>query len=343
MSKERARKALRGEKTDRIPIIDTPAHPDFIQKLTGIDPFAHTEEAVLKAIQILDPDILSCGVPEQTRSKRGDPNLYNLDQMGFWRHRGNMHRDIMNYDPRVYRGEGGRLTEDQLLDIIMARLRREAFLVGDCTLSMGFTFTTCIHYAAEDLDWESWLIECMTNEDEIDTVLDRFEAASHVIMRAHARAPIEVMWSHDDIAMKGSLVLNPDWMRKHVFPRYQRLWAPLKKAGVPVLFFSDGNHHAVSKDLVAAGADGFFLDAPCMDLERLVADCGPNLIYFTGPSPATLTVGTPRQVRDEMKRLAGIARSLPRFFWHMPGGFTHDMPVANVQAFYDAVLEDGAR
>jgi len=96
---------------------------------------------------------------------------------------------------------------------------------------------------------------------------------------------------------------------------------------------------AVADDLVDAGADGFFLDRPCMDLERLVDRCGRGLIYFTGPPPALMTTGTPAGVRDEMRRLAGIARDLPRFFFHMPGGCMHNMPTENVQAFYEECCE----
>jgi len=62
--------------------------------------------------------------------------------------------------------------------------------------------------------------------------------------------------------------------------------APFKKKNIPVMFMTDGDFSAIARDLVEAGADGFFIDRPCMDLALLVEQCGPELIYFTGPSPA---------------------------------------------------------
>ena len=38
MSIERARKAIRGEKTDRIPLFHMPGHREFLKKLVGRDP-----------------------------------------------------------------------------------------------------------------------------------------------------------------------------------------------------------------------------------------------------------------------------------------------------------------
>ena len=184
---------------------------------------------------------------------------------------------------------------------------------------------------------------CAAEEDRIDLLLDRFQAASEKIMRAHAQCGIEVMLSHDDIAMATGLCLSPPWLRRHLLPRYRQLWAPLRERGIPVMFVSDGDYGEVARDLVDAGADGLFVDAPCMDLPQLAEQCGRDKIYFTGPSPALLTTGTPRDVRAEIARLVQIARDLPRFFFHMPGGWVHNMPTENVQMFYDAARELGRR
>ena len=67
------------------------------------------------------------------------------------------------------------------------------------------------------------------------------------------------------------------------------------------------------------------------------------MIYFTGPSPATVMTKKPAEVKAEMKDIAQIARDCPRFFWNMPGGFPHNMPTENVEAFYEACLEFGGR
>jgi uroporphyrinogen decarboxylase len=143
--------------------------------------------------------------------------------------------------------------------------------------------------------------------------------------------------------MNIGLVMHPDWLRKHLIPRYRQIFQPIKAKGVPILFMTDGNFLEVAADLKNAGADGFFLDTPCMHLESLVERCGRDLIYYTGPSPATLEIGSPHDVQEAVRRLAEIGRELPRFFFHMPGGWTHTMPVENVQCYYESCREYGQR
>jgi hypothetical protein len=346
MSVQRARQAIRGEPTDCIPLFDTPTHRLFLQHLTGIDPFAKSEKAaeraVVEAIRKLDIDLLMCDIPEQITVSDADPNLFGLGTTA-WRNAQSTRSDLFAYDPARDRPWDTALSETEFKKSRTAQFQRIQRLVGDTALAHGFFFTTCIHYAAEDLNWEDFFIACVTEEDRVATLLDRFQAASAKVMRAWADIGPEVMLAHDDIATAHGTSLSPDWLRKHILPRYRAILAPFKKKHIPVMFMTDGNFSAVAQDLVEAGADGFFLDRPCMDLAALANPCGPDLIYFTGPAPATMTVGTPADVRREIRELAEVGRDLPRFFFHMPGGFTHTMPLANVVAFYEACREYGRR
>jgi len=260
-----------------------------------------------------------------------------------WRHEGSTRHDIFAYDPARDRGDLASLAVPEIMHQVQTRLDKERALVGDTALPMGFTFTTCIHYAAEDLDWLEFLMACVADETRIDDLLDRFQAASTKILRAHAQTDLEVMFTHDDIAMNIGVVQSPRWLRRHLFPRYRAILQPMRDRGVPVLFATDGNFLEVASDLVDAGAGGFFLDTPCIGLAALVAAVGPDLVFFTGPAPSTMQLGSPQQIRAEISAMADIARDLPRFFFHMPGGFTHNTPVANVVAFYEACREYGRR
>jgi len=343
MSCERARKALVGKKTDCIPLFDMPSHPGLVEKLTGINIFSEPSKAIARAVHMLDVDMLMCSIPDRaTGSNLSTPNLYGLNATE-WRHKGATRQDIFSYDPSKNRKDAACLNEAECVQQFQAQIDRDRSLVADTTLPIGYTFTTCIHYAAEDLDWEEFLIACSAEEEKVSVLLDRFQTASEKIIRAWARTDIEVMLTHDDIAMSTGTVQSPAWIRKHLIPRYRKIIRPLKDRGIPVLFMTDGDFSAAAKDLVEIGADGFFLDTPCVDLEELVSQCGPDLIYFTGPSPSTMTVGTPDDVRAEVARLAEIGRYLLRFFFHMPGGYPHNMPVENVMAFYEACREYGQR
>jgi uroporphyrinogen-III decarboxylase len=321
----------------------TPTHAGFLRKLTGFDPFERTEEAVVQAVVKLDIDLLAFGLPVRAQGSESDEHLYGLNPTD-WRHEGRGPEDLFSYDPVKFRDDLPALPHNEAVRLIKARLAREKSLVGETALTaVGYTFTTCVHYAAEDLDWVRFLIACVTEPDSVDGLLDRFQAASEGIFRAHAATDIEVMFSHDDIAMATGTVQSPDWLRQHVIRRYREIWRPVKENGIPLIFMTDGDFQQVATDLVEAGAEGFFLDQPSMDLARLVEQCGPDLMYFTGPSPATMTTGSPADVRAAVRDFADMARPLPRFFFHVPGGYTRNMPTDNVEAYYDACREFGAR
>lgn len=349
MSVERARKALAGKNTDYIPIFDLPNHREYLKQEIGVDPYDSTEEAVVRAVRKLDIDMLMCSVPEQSKREDNKTNLYGLDPTQ-WRHHGSTVTDIFSYNPlrdrmaeKFFGARAPSLSEVECIEGFQADLDRNRRLVGDTALTVGYIFTTCIHYAAEDLDWEEFLISCLTEEEKVSKLLDKFQAASDKLMRSWAATNLEVMLCHDDIAISKGTTLNAAWIRKHLIPRYKELFKPIKDKGVPLLFMTDGNFTAVARDLVEAGADGFFLDTPCIGLEKLVSVCGPDLIYFTGPSPAVMTIGSPDDVKTEVKRIADFAHSLPRFFFHLPGGYAHNMPVENVKTFYEACRKYGKR
>ncbi|MFH2069058.1 MAG: hypothetical protein ABII89_06325 [Candidatus Omnitrophota bacterium] len=68
-------------------------------------------------------------------------------------------------------------------------------------------------------------------------------------------------------------IFKPEWYRKYIFPRYQKLWRPLKEAEIKVLLCSDGNFTKFVDDVAAAGADGSVFEPPA-DLEYIVSRYG---------------------------------------------------------------------
>jgi hypothetical protein len=343
MSIERARKALKGEFSDRIPLFDMPTHPGFLWYLTNLNPFTDTVKAVTQAIRMLDVDMLMCRVPTCSANVTATDERFLSLALTEWRNDNTTIRDIYSYDPAQMRHDAAAWSEEKCVREFQKGLDQDKALTGNTGLPIGFTFTSCIHYAAEDLNWPDFLMACVSEEEKVTELLDKFQAASEKILRAWSKTNAEVVLCHDDIANSRSTNLSPVWMRRNLFPRYKAIFEPLRNKGIPIIHMTDGNFIDVVKDLLDVGVDGFFLDTPCMDLRELTGIAGKNLIYFTGPTPATMTAGSPADVSREMDELAQIARDLPRFFFHLPGGWMHNMPLENVLAFYDACKKYGKR
>ncbi len=144
MSVERARRALRGEPTDRIPLFEIPNHPGFLRELTGLNPFEQPVAAVAAAIRQLDIDLMLGSVPRVITAKL---------ETG-WRHADSTRAEIWSYDPARDRDDVAGMDEAAAVRQCQGELDADWKEGGGVALPVGRTFTTCIHYAAEDLQWE---------------------------------------------------------------------------------------------------------------------------------------------------------------------------------------------
>jgi len=338
MSIKRARKYLQKDKRDGHVLLDFPDHRQFLKYLTGRDCFEDMVGTIIEAVHKLDVDILMGGAPSNQKSRgelEDNPNLYGSD-LTVWRNSENSSRDISEHDPLAKRQQFN-TSDDNIARMFIEQDARSRFYAGGTALTHGGYYTTCFHYAAEDLDYEEFLCFCVQEPERTAALLDRYEALSTRVLTAWRRCNIEVMLCHDDIANAKSLTLNPDYIRENLIPRYKRLFAPFNGSGIPLLFLTDGNFTEIARDILEAGADGFFLDRPAIDPAALIKRCGDDKFYYTGPSPEMMTNGTPGDIEREMDMLSEIADSVPGFMFHMPGGWTRNMPMENVKTFYKRI------
>lgn len=341
MSVERARKALRGEATDCIPLFDMPIHAGYVKHMSGMDPAVEPRKAMVETLRKLDMDMGMGWVPPTLAD--GSEELSEEDRAA-WRNKSSTEADIFAYDPFAREDIAGMSPEDSRKQA-WREYNDDMEQYGDIALPVGRTFTTLIHYAAEDLDWEEFLMAALEEEEEVDAMIERWLECSKKNISAWMDTPVEVMITHDDLAMTKGMVMSPDWLRKHIFNRYPALFQIIKDAGRYHLFMSDGDYSSVVEDLLEIGVDGFFIDPPCVDLEWLASVAGKDKIYYTGPAPALFTNGTPADMKAAVKDIADYAReNLPRFFFHSTGAImAPNVPVENIVAYFDACREYGRR
>ena len=120
--------------------------------------------------------------------------------------------------------------------------------------------------------------------------------------------PPVVRLDHDMADSRGTLVdirsLDAIW-----FPHFARSVAPLLEAGVRLLWHCDGNLMAMVPRLIEAGVGGFqgFQYEDGMDYPRICRladrDGGPLMIWAGASVTTTLPLGTPAQIRDELRWL----------------------------------------
>lgn len=126
---------------------------------------------------------------------------------------------------------------------------------------------------------------------------------------------------------------------EHTGEAYLRAYQAL---GKKVIFVADGNMTVFLPRLVELGVDGFMCENPATPLETVIQHFGvPGRFIIGGIDTARLTHGHPVEVRDMVLRLRERTRDCPGFAISSCGGLHDGIPMANLDAYFDARAEIG--
>ena len=173
----------------------------------------------------------------------------------------------------------------------------------------------------------------------VTSIMDRiFDVVRHEVEDAARRDIVGAVWFGDDIAIKDRLMVPPDFLRAHFFPRLAELGRLCAARGIPLLYHTDGNVSEVLPDIIAAGVSALHpIDPLGMDIVSVKAEVAGRLCVVGGVDVGLLLTGSPgdvaAQTRERLRALApgggyvlGSSNSIPRA-----------VPAANYRAMLDAV------
>ena len=159
---------------------------------------------------------------------------------------------------------------------------------------------------------------------------------------------INVAAECDDLGTQTSTLLEPDFLRKTVIPRFAVLWAHIKKRlpGAKIFMHTCGSVRSLLPDLIGAGLDIYNpvqFTAYNMDLKELKRDFGKDLVFWGGGvnTQSTLRTGSPEQVADEVKKIIDIMAPGGGFVFSTVHNIQEDVPPENFWAMWDTLMEYG--
>ncbi len=157
---------------------------------------------------------------------------------------------------------------------------------------------------------------------------------------------LSVVSECDDLGTQTSTLLEPDYLRKTVIPRFGRLWAHIKKKlpGIKIFMHTCGSVRELLPDLIEAGLDIYNpvqFSAANMDLKELKKDFGKELVFWGGGvnTQSTLKIGRPEQVSDEVKKIMDIMAPGGGFVFATVHNIQEDVPPENFWAMWDTLME----
>lgn len=140
---------------------------------------------------------------------------------------------------------------------------------------------------------------------------------------------IDVAVDADDFATQYGLIISPKSYREFIKPRQKELFKSIKESSPNtfIFFHSCGAVYDIIPDLIEVGVDALNpvqVSATNMDSKKLKKEFGDVLTFWGGAvdTQKVLNLGTPQQVKDEVKR---------RIDDLAPGGGFIFTPVHNVQ------------
>ncbi|MFW6156209.1 MAG: hypothetical protein ACOC7J_02725, partial [Armatimonadota bacterium] len=137
-------------------------------------------------------------------------------------------------------------------EVIEARYREQ---YGDATsapegsAAMVSFYNTMFMWPLLTFGWELFLETCLHRE--FDRIMDEFAQINRRVFRVFARLPVNFVLCHDDIVNSRGLICSPEWMHRHIYPRYEELWGIVRNAGKEVLFMTDGRADPIADDVMA--------------------------------------------------------------------------------------------
>ena len=198
----------------------------------------------------------------------------------------------------------------------------------------GGYYKTIVSGAIQSFGWDM-LLQAAASPKEFETVLDSFFRLTLHHLEAWAETSIEAFICHDDMVWTQGPFMHPDFYRRVIFPRYRRLWEPLRRKGKIVLFCSDGTFTEFVDDIVGAGAHGLIFE-PTTDLEYVVHNYGQSHVIVGSMVDArTLTFGTPERIRAEIDATLALVRDCPGFVFATGNHIPSNVPVENGLFYFD--------
>jgi hypothetical protein len=334
---------------DRVPCQEWIDHPAFIKDVTGVDPYDFPEEAVVALLRELDIDWYG-GIPKhsvrfaknETKKDMGGGRF--VSEWGFtgsgWSMEPPFHtyEEVLSYNPlekstAQARKEGHRRTVEHIM--------ASNAMVGPISLILPSYYTTLFQSFIMTFGWAMFLETAAAEPERFKRLLDWYTQISMEYTAYYAEnCELPVFFAHDDLALTRGLVFRPNWYRENIFPNYERIFEPLKKAGKKIVFVSDGNYSELIDDLIAVGVDGLMIDQ-YVNLERLMKRYGGSIAVVGNADVAPLTFGTPVDVRNEVKKCMDAAKNYPGYIIRCHGDLPQNIPMENMYAYFEACREYG--
>jgi uroporphyrinogen decarboxylase len=204
--------------------------------------------------------------------------------------------------------------------------------------------------------YQNWYLDTMTDPAGVEKLFDLiteykagyWDLVIDWLIENNLQERVNVIAECDDLGTQTSTLLEPEYLRKTVIPKFRFLWSRIKKRlpQVKIFMHTCGSVRVLLPDLIDAGLDIYNpvqFTASDMQLEGLKKDFGNDLVFWGGGvnTQSTLKNAAPEKVRDEVKKIIDIMAPGGGFVFTPVHNVQEDVPPENFWAMWDTLMEYG--
>lgn len=198
---------------------------------------------------------------------------------------------------------------------------------------------------------EEGMMDLLVNEDFAEAFLERLTGSictAQTLFLREVGDLIDIHFTADDLCGQSSPLISPELYRRMIKPRWARIIQTIKAHTKAKIFYhSCGAIMEFIPDLIEIGVDiinPVQVSAAGMDTALLKKKYGKNLSFWGGgcDTQNVLSRGTLEEVRQEVRRRIADLAPGGGFVFNPVHNIQPLVPVANVAAIFDAVLEFGS-
>jgi hypothetical protein len=218
-------------------------------------------------------------------------------------------------------------------------------VIGKIGLYYPMLYTTLFMWAVEVLGWEVFLIAAASEPDRFHEhfLLVCVEKSKCIVTEMAYASNSPFIYVHDDLASATGPFFRPSWYDDYIFPHYPEIWQQAKALGKKIIFVADGNMTKFLPKLIEADVDGLMFENPATPIEAVIEHFGqPGKFLIGGIETVKLTTGTPAEIRQMVFDLYHKIRDIPGFAIASCGGLHGNIPLKNLEAYFDTRAEIGA-
>ncbi len=210
-------------------------------------------------------------------------------------------------------------------------------------LGVGAIVHGCYARASEAIGFENLALKLYDDRRFVERTLDMFTDYAVHVAETVADMDISFFWLFDDIADNNGCQISPFVLDQLWFPRIERILAPIKAKGLPVVYHCDGNLREVIPMAVRLGIDAIQPVQPnCNDIYQMKKQVGDQLCLMGNIDlGGVLTCGIPAEVlTDAREHIHRLGRG-GGYVLGSGHSITPEVPPGNFLAMVEAAVHFG--